>query len=361
MKKSFVLLLLMIVSVACTNDNVQDVAVSVGEGEKIYASISAPECRVQLNDGRETVWTAGDQILVVSQDEYALYGFDGNTGDKSGSFTKQQSFAAPSDSYLFDKSYALYSFEGYGAFADGTPALFSRVQSTQSYMKNSYGLMANAMVGSSEDGVNYTFKNVLGYLRLSLVGNKSVSKITVSGNAEEIISGIFYFSIKDFNTLAWYDEKTSAITLDCGAGVALSSAPTPFYFVLPPMTFEQGIRVNVEFTDGTSYTHATKKQIVIERNTIQPMAAFDADVDENDYSQLVINHTGRYIDAPLFVGAVSGEVDWGDGNTSLLHEFLSYDFLDGKESHVVSFKVLGAESFELQSCEGVSTIDLSNF
>ena len=364
MKKSIVLLLLAIVSVACTRDKVQDVAVRIDGGKTIYASIDIPECRVQLNEKCQTVWTEGDEIIVLSQEEYSKYRFDGKTGDRSGSFTKVASGDTPPESYLFDKSYAIYSTEswhGYGCFSDGTPAMFTSVLATQTYMNDSYGLYANTMLGSSEDGINYTFKNVLGYLRLSIVGSKVVSKITVIGNEQEIIAGVFYFPITDYLQRTWYRDTSNAVVLDCGDGVALSSTPTSFYFVLPPTTFAQGISVCVDFADGTSYVHATKKTITIERNAIQPMATFNANVDESDYSTLVINHTGRYIDTPLFEGAVSGDVDWGDGKTSFFTEFLSYDFTDNKESHTVSFKVLGATSFEIESCEGISAIDLSNF
>lgn len=337
---------------------------SVGEGKTIYASIDVPECRVQLNDKCQTVWTEGDEIIVMNQEEYSKYRFDGKTGDLSGSFTKVASGDIPPEGYVFDKSYAIYSTEswyGYGCFSDGTPAMFARVLATQTYMKDSYGLHANFMFGSSEDGANYSFRNLFGYLRLSMVGSKKISKISLIGNDREIIAGTLYFSVRDYLALTWYDGMSSLITLDCGEGVTLSETPTSFYLVLPPVTFEKGISVCVDFADGTNYIHTTGKSITIERNVIQPMATFNVDINDDNYSRLVLHHTGRYIDMPRFNGAVSGEVDWGDGKTSFLTDFLSYDFTDDVASHVVTFKVLGAKSFELDSCEGISSIDLSNF
>ena len=363
MRNYFILVLLATMFVACTSDQTEDVALSVEE-DVIYASIDEPECRVQLNEKCQTVWTKRDQIVVFNVNEFALYEFTGKTGDRSGSFTRVGSGTAPGSSFKFDQYYALYDYDTYaglGMFGDGTPALFSKILSTQAYMENSYALHANVMVGKSEDGKNYKFRNLLGYLRLSITGNKSVSKIVVSGNDRETLAGTFYFPTTDMSAIGWYENETTTITIDCGSGVALSAAPKLFYVVVPPIELKNGLTVEVVFTDGTKYKQSTNNRVLFERNTIQPMATFATDIDETDYCEVVILHSGEYIVAPVFNGAVSGEIDWGDGVTSYFNKFTTYDYTDGAATHTIKAKVLGATSFEMESCEGVSKIDLSNF
>jgi len=364
MKKSLIFSLFAILFVACTRDGVEDVVVDAVVPDTIYATIETPSCRVQLNDRCETVWNKDDIIIVLSSNEYSLYRFNGKTGDYSGSFTKVGYGVAPGDKYRFDKSYAIYSqnsFEGYGSYSDGTPLLFASVQATQTYKKGSYGEHANIMFGGSEDGKNYQFTNILGYLRLSLTGNRKVSKITLSGNNNETIAGTLYFPTVDSSKHEWYSGQSSSIELDCGNGVALSTAPTSFYFALPPIIFNKGIKVSINFTDGTSYVQSTQKSIPIARNTIQPMKSFDTNPDSLDRREVVIYHSGEYIIAPTLDNAVTGEINWGDGNVSFFNEFTSYDFTDGAMSHIIKIDVAGATAVEFESCEGISKVDLSNF
>ena len=107
MRNYFILALLATMFVACTSDQTEDVALKVEENV-IYASIDEPECRVQLNEKCQTVWTKNDQIVVFNVNEYALYQFMGKTGDRSGSFTRVGSGQAPGNSYKFDQYYALF-------------------------------------------------------------------------------------------------------------------------------------------------------------------------------------------------------------------------------------------------------------
>ena len=65
------------------------------------------------------------------------------------------------------------------------------------------------------------------------------------------------------------------VTLDCGEGVVLGKNATAFYIVLPPQTFEQGFTVEIEETEGYVMKQSSDKVLIIERNHIQPMAAFD--------------------------------------------------------------------------------------
>ena len=129
---------------------------------------------------------------------------------------------------------------------------------------------------------NLQFRNACGYLVLKLYGNntkvKSIALLSRTGN--EKIAGAATIVAKSnaapVTTMA--DGAGSTVTLNCGnEGVTLgtdAANATEFWFMLPPVTFEGGIRVVVTEADGSTYTKETTKAVTVARNTIKPMAAF---------------------------------------------------------------------------------------
>lgn len=370
MKRFLPLALLTSLFVGCVQDQISDIPV-VLDSHQLYATIDLPENRVQLDKNQHTTWTEKDQIVVLSNSEYAVYEFDGKTGDREGSFTKIADGGAISSDYLFkNKSYALYPYEtyyGYGGFSDGTPAIFAEIPSVQPYMKDSYGLHTNLMLGESDDAVNYKFKNLLGYLCLSLTGDKCVKSIELTNNDGSSIAGVLYYDITNINTAWWYGNESSLITLDCGEGVQLSATPTKFYFTLAPITLSRGFTITVQFTDGSNFFKTTSKEIAISRNTISPMKPISTITDESEYQKIYIHHSGPTMFMPYIGGGENaeavGQILWGDGTSSLLFSSIEefHDYKDSQESHIVTIDAQNATSITIRSCMGVSQIDVSNF
>lgn len=360
MKRILAFACLVAIAAGCVREEVQE---PLDAGHKIYARITGDETKVQLNSARKTVWTTGDQITVLG--EYSGYNksdwtFDGQTGDRDGSFSRI-SYGTYSGIDFEDKYHAIYGpYDGLNMI-DGRLVLFSEVLAAQTYVPGSYGLQANVMYGTSNDGTDFRFINMLGYLRLSLTGDKVVDRIVLSGNKGETLAGDFYFFTDDFQTLHWNGNSSRQIVLDCGDGVQLTDEPVDFYFVLPPMDFESGISVEVHFRDGSFYPQTTTKPLTIERNTILPMS--EINTGDTHWQTVSLYHTGELIYAPYFSGgtALSGMMVWGDGQTTVLGSVESHRFTDSESSHTVQAKVKDADFFGLDSCEGISKIDLSGF
>ncbi|MBO7321703.1 MAG: hypothetical protein J6U80_07255 [Bacteroidales bacterium] len=363
MKRYVLIVLTAIMVIACTQHEVDDVLSGAGEG-KIYASIMGSDTKVQLNELKQTVWTAGDRIYVIGPDHYGAYTFDGNTGDRSGSFTRTAEGTPPDQQgYYFDQYYAIYSnFISYGRYSNGDGVIFAQVPQVQQYMDHSYGLSANTMVATSQDGVNFSFKNVLGYLRLSLIGDKKVRSIALHGNNNEIMSGIFYFDLGDIYNHIWYDQLSNSIVLDClEEGIQLSETPQEFYMVVPPVTFSGGFTISVNFTDGTSCPQSTSKNLQIEANTIYPMATVNT--SESGWAYMYINHTGEAVSYPILIGesSVTGVINFGDGTSASAGGNYIHNYVDANPSHTITVKSKGAEGFVIYGCDGITKIDLSNF
>ncbi|MBO7282622.1 MAG: leucine-rich repeat domain-containing protein [Alistipes sp.] len=80
--------------------------------------------------------------------------------------------------------------------------------------------------------------------------------------------------------LVFDDTILTEVTLDCGEGVTLGAEATPFYISLPPQTFANGFTVEIECEDYELMTLTTEKELVIERNTIQPMASVEHNAEQ---------------------------------------------------------------------------------
>lgn len=359
MRWSIVIVSLALIMAGCTVDKTEDLSINIEE-DKIYASMAEEDVRVQLNDKKHTVWNKGDEIYTLYDGRLDLYRFDGESGDYDGSFSRVGAYSV--EAYP-DKHYAFYSYYGYGRSGNNV-VIFCTLPTTQKYMRDSYGVGSNVMIGESEDGTNFRFKNVVGYLRVGITGDKSVRSIKLEGNNDESMSGIFYYYLPNITNLFWYSVEANSITIDCGeSGVQLGATQTDFYYSLLPGNYPTGISLTITFTDGTTYIKRTTKPITIERNTILPMATFKASDEDVDWQRVVIKHQGTSVAAPVFTGAsaMRGYIYWGDGRRSLLEEFTSYDYKDGEPSHIIEVEVEGANGFSLSSCKGVTKIDLSNF
>ena len=232
---------------------------------------------------------------------------------------------------------------------------------TQTYIPNSSDPSANLIFGTSEDGANFKFINCLGYLRVSLTGDKSVKSVELINNSGGTIAGMCMVYIDEPTKTGVRQNASASILLDCGEGVQLIDTPTHFFFTVIPTTLAEGITLKVTFTDGTIFPQSTSKEIEIERNTITPMTVIET--SDVSYQTVKVLYKGSHFVSPLISGAtsLSGYIDWGDGNTSLLNLVTSYDYTDNKEAHNITIKVRNAQNIKFSGIDGIEEIDLSKF
>lgn len=358
--------LVAVFAVACVEDQITEVRPDMAQAPRIYAALS-DDTRVELNDDKKTVWSALDELYVVSASYEATYRFIGNTGDRKGIFEQLENSENYRWSDLGDYAYAMYPLSAYYSTGNYTsnptyPLPFMTFNRVQNYKEGSYDPACNFMVGQSEDGVNFKFKNLVSYLRLSLTGEKRVRSITVQSNNNEYLAGVLYFELLDTDVWAWYSDSSTEITLDCGEdGVQLTDSPKDFYIALMPMILSNGLYVEIEFTDGTTYHKATFNELVFERNTIKPMVTLDT-AEDIAWERVKIYHTGESIADPIMYGTSIGTIDWGDGNvTDVVEAFMPYIFKDGEDEHVIEIKTLYSTEIHIPSCEGVTRLDFSEY
>ena len=245
-----------------------------------HASFEQPAeegTRVYVNEDFQLRWTADDRVSIFNKTTAnQQYRFKGATGDSEGEFEIVGDLGTGS---AIPYVICVYPYGEATAITAGG-ALAVTLPATQTYASHSFGPGANTMVALSADE-NLQFKNLGGYLRVSLYGaGVQVSTLTLRGNKEEKIAGKATVSMTSdgLPSIAMADDATTSITLTCAEPVALratAAESVDFWFVVPPVTFSEGFTVTV---NGDAFQKVTDKSVTITRNHLSKMAPVEVNV-----------------------------------------------------------------------------------
>lgn len=374
MRRYFSLLCILALLVGCYNTDEHLINEPIPSDGRIFtASFEQNDTRTYVEEGNLLRWNEGDQITIFDSNTLnQQYQFDGETGDNGGTFSKvSNSFGTGND---LNCHYAVYPYNKDIKITE-TGVITSNLPAEQSYAENSFGLGANTMVAVTKD-VDDTFlkfKNVGGYLKLQLYGdNVTVKSITLTGNNNEKLAGKATITpaYGQSPTLAMSDDATTSITLDCGEGVKIGTTEetaTAFWIVVPPTTFEEGLTITITEIDGESFNKSTSNAVVVERNIIKPMAAFDVEIEKIPNNQIWYTSTYGKIspDSDAFGVAITSNV-YQDGEGIITFDgvvrkigddaFIAQDRL-ASITLPNSVKSIGREAFA--SCTSLTSIIMS--
>lgn len=249
---------------------------------ELTAGFAEEQTKTYVESGKYLRWHEGDLITAFfGRTLNNKFMFEGKTGDNSGSFAHIPSGKLETGNAI-DAIYAVYPYNAESKFIEGGKIkLYLPVE--QEYAPESFGKGANTMVAATEntEDTYLAFKNVCGFLKLGFTGSNVIKSIKVQGNNNEQLAGEAYavpvFAGKP--SMEMGEETVDYVTVVCGEGVEMTEEPTEFWVVLPEVTFEKGITITVTTADGAKYVKTTGKKIVIERNTVQPMAALSLPSD----------------------------------------------------------------------------------
>ena len=239
--------------------------------------------RTYVENGKYLRWHEDDRITAFYGNTLnRQYKFNGTTGDNSGTFSLVPSGELGTGNTL-NHIYALYPYNADARITDeGLISL--TLPATQTYAENSFGIGANTMVAVTEnlEDTFLAFKNACGYLKLKLYNAEgaTIKSIEVKGNNGEKLAGAATLTINYGGApiLTMADTATDTITLDCGEGVTLGTTAeeaTELWVVVPATTFTEGLTITATEMDGKVFEKTTTNEVVIERNTIQPMATLE--------------------------------------------------------------------------------------
>ena len=240
----------------------------------------ADETRAYVENNKYLRWHEDDRLTAFYGNTLnRQYKFNGKTGDNSGTFSLVPSGELGTGN-AFDCIYALYPYSETATITDeGVISL--TLPAIQSYAENSFGRGANTMIAVTEnlEDTFLSFKNACGYLKLKLYNADGaiIKSIELKGNNGEKIAGAATATIAfgEAPVVTMSEDASTSITLDCGDGVTLGTTAetaTEFWVVVPEMTFTKGITITATDVDGGTFVKSASNKVVIERNTIQPMA-----------------------------------------------------------------------------------------
>ena len=251
-----------------------------------FASFEQPDeagTRVFANEELLLRWNADDRVSIFNKNTYnQQYKFTGDTGDNAGGFDKVEG-AEFTTGNAIPHVVSVYPYRESTEISESETITVS-LSAEQHYAENTFGLGANPMVSVTSDNF-LLFKNVGGYLRLSLYGDGvSVSSITLKGNNGEKLAGkaTVTMPLDGTPTIALAHDAAEEITLVCDTPVALGATfeeSVDFWFVVPPVTFSKGFQVKV-FCDNGMFEKTTSRTVTIERNHLSKMASIEVEISQ---------------------------------------------------------------------------------
>ena len=261
---------LLFVAMSCKKNEEEPVAGDVLF--RAYVDAQGGNGKTHLDtDGKKVLWDANDAIRVVTGSNKHLdltvvkiYPEDGSKAD----FVSNE-HGTPQDFYTPD--YRAYYPSSLYDLATGKVAL----PAEQPYKPNSFCPGYNPMAAQSDDEELY-FRNICGVLVLQLTGTFTVDRIRITSKDGELLSGTGTLGMTGYDgamepTLVM-ESGSPSVTLKCNGAVTLTSEPTLFYIVLPPVTLAQGFKVEVFDDKGNVWERSSAASFEIRSNTIKKMA-----------------------------------------------------------------------------------------
>ena len=291
MKKFLLFVFAIVAFAACEQAPIEEQsAIRQDAPETLTVGFEGDDTRVQLNKAQKTVWNNGDEVSVFYRSNgNQKWQYKGEDGVRQANLSRVQDATGNT---AITKTIVVYPYnETYWLNTDSY-CIEATAPATQHYAVDSYGIGDNLMVSQGEF-TQFSLKNVYGWLKLQLTGDgETIKSIKFRGNDGEQVAGLIYVDTAtaeatlaaemgdadDNNaggSLVFDDTILTEVTLDCVEGVTLGKNATAFYIALPPQTFEKGFTVKIEDTEGYVMEQSTDKALLIERNTIKPMAAFE--------------------------------------------------------------------------------------
>ncbi len=264
MRRFFVIVAALVVAAACTNYvdqptlplEKQTISVGVEEGTRAFFE--------SVDQSYRHYWEEGDDLSVfyysTTNSRFAL---TAGAGSQLGVFEGE--VAEGTQGML----YAVYPYSQSCAVSGSTLTVEYPSKQTLRTDKASYDKQALIMVSeSSEKSVKMS--NLSAFVRLSLTGSQTISKVELRALAGEPLAGVATVALGGAEYQPVIAEGSSVVTLECGC--TLSSTATELFFAVAPATLSRGFEVVVYDNNGKYMRRRHASATEFARNTVYNMA-----------------------------------------------------------------------------------------
>lgn len=169
MKRHLLYLFTLLAFVACTHNDVEELAANRAElPETLTVGFETSDTRIQLDEAQKTVWNAGDLVSVFYKTlDNLKWEFQGEDGDRTGLLKKiegsvgKQKMSEVVVVYPYNQDYIL---------AINNRSVEAKMPAKQEYRYESYDPVCNLMIATSE-GRDFVLRNTCGWLKIELTGD----------------------------------------------------------------------------------------------------------------------------------------------------------------------------------------------
>ena len=240
-----------------------------GEGPKIIYKFTASteefaRTKALMDDGGCVIWDEKDAIGVFSDTEDTQV-FKSNSGDgvfKNSTPLRGNTFFA----YYPYEAISRESKTSKRLVFDNTAASFCSGQS-----------MINLPMTAKSSNSALEFKSAAGLLRLTLLGTTNLQSVGLRGNNKELIGGQCYLDYNEEVPVLKPGEECYEYVW-CADPLLSENERCNVYFVLPPIDFENGVTIELAFTNRkTPVTYTSEEPVTITRGAIVDFGTLDAD------------------------------------------------------------------------------------
>lgn len=241
--------------------------------------------RTSITEELSVVWEEADEVAIFDGVDIASkYSISDGVGTGVAKLTI--SAKAENSGNILSRNIAVYPYSD--SLKYRSESISTYLPQKQYYKQNSFGTGANLMVACTEtiEDTDLSFVNVLGALRIQVLGDKKVKYIVLKSNSEDYISGTCNILLSYVPTVVMSEddaEVSKEIKLICSEPVQLSKTEAiAFWFMLPAMTYENGFTVTIYCEDGSYMTKSTDRSITIVRSGVKSMTQFEYKETGND-------------------------------------------------------------------------------
>ncbi|MBQ8048257.1 MAG: hypothetical protein IJ271_01230, partial [Bacteroidales bacterium] len=257
--------------------------------DNYYASVESfgSDTRTALGEGRSVVWSEEDRIAIFEGNDIgrAYQVLESYVGKSSGEFAEVEGLVAEGTGAEIEGTIAVYPFNEDLTVTSGDDGDYIiegvTFPSEQHHAAGTFSDEAFPMAALSAEGSrNLSFKNIGGVVKLSLTGDYSVSRITLTGNSGEPLSGpaTVTLSPDGIPSVTMSDDASTSVSLLCDPAVQLDpEKATDFYISIPPTEFEAGFTVTVTDSEGADHSKSTERQNTVRRSRILVMPMLGSD------------------------------------------------------------------------------------
>lgn len=274
----------------CANEDAILEPSATDGGVKTFTSFTATlgdvaDTRAYLGTGpaegsRRVYWDDNDGISVFSDLEtdfqnYSIGSHEENRAVFGGNEISGNQF------------YALYPPSGYRGWekSDENPnILYYNFYNNEwaPYDNNNYSFNHVPMIAKSSDNT-LNFKQVTGMIHVQLGGISAINYVSIRGNNDEILGDRGYIDLSEDEPVYRLDNNAYSRSIGISNYTEDMHGNKDIYFILPPMTFEQGFTLYIQACDENGQyvelEKTTTERLEVDRATVKHFALVDVNAE----------------------------------------------------------------------------------